>query len=417
VPEPAASKEPFPKTFYVANVIELFERMAFYGMYIGLSYYMEKVAGFSDQAGGDWLGIFRAVASLAPIPAGAVADRISFKRSLILAFSLYAIGYGSLFSVALSKSQTLTIVSLMIIAIAGGFMKPVISGTVVRTSPPGRQTEGFGVFYRMINAGSVVGKILAYGVRAALGVSFVMINSVVGSLASLGLAALQYEEPERGKAEPQPLFELLAGYGRALRVLRFTTFLVIFAGFYFMAEQFYFTLPKYILRTVDEKAPLELIGLVNPAVIAIFQGLVARVTRRFAPIDTMIAGMLFASLSMFAMGLIPGMLGAIVSAAIFACAEMTFSPRFYDYIASFAPKGKAGMFMGLGFVPAAIGALVGGRFSGYMVGRFIPAKGMRLPQLAWWSYAAIGVGCVLLMLVYRFAVRAGRKPPPAEAAA
>ena len=28
-----------------------------------------------------------------------------------------------------------------------------------------RQDEGFAIFYRMVNAGSVVGKILAYGMR------------------------------------------------------------------------------------------------------------------------------------------------------------------------------------------------------------------------------------------------------------
>ena len=28
---------PFPRTFYVANGVELLERLAYYGMYIGLS--------------------------------------------------------------------------------------------------------------------------------------------------------------------------------------------------------------------------------------------------------------------------------------------------------------------------------------------------------------------------------------------
>ena len=44
-----------------------------------------------------------------------------------------------------------------------------------------------------------------------------------------------------------------------------------------MAEQFYMTFPKYVTRHIDEKAPLEIITLINPALIAIFQGVVTRV--------------------------------------------------------------------------------------------------------------------------------------------
>lgn len=405
-----ATKEPFPRTFYVANIIELFERMAFYGMYIGLSLYLSSVVGFGDAASGTVLGTFRLVSSLAPIPAGAIADRIRFRRSLLLAFSLYAVGYGALFATRYvttpgsGAAQALAVGALLLIGVGGGFMKPVITGTVVRTSPEGRQTEGFGIFYRMVNAGSVVGKIAAYAVRALAGLGFVMINSLVGSLASLGLTALAYREPDRSAPGHQPLSELIRGYARALSVVRFTAFLVIFAGFYFMAEQFYFTFPKYIVRTVNKDAPLELIGLVNPALIAIFQGVLGGLTARLRPVTTMILGMSLAAVSMFAMGAVPGMVGALLSAAIFACAEMTFSPRFYDYIASFAPKGKAGMFMGLAFVPAAIGAWLGGSASGFMVATYLPEKGAKEPHVVWWSYAAIGAGCVLLMIAYRAAV-------------
>ena len=43
----------------------------------------------------------------------------------------------------------------------------------------------------------------------------------------------------------------------ALKNLRFTAFLLIFAGYYFMAEQFYMTFPQYVTRHIDKKAPLD----------------------------------------------------------------------------------------------------------------------------------------------------------------
>ncbi len=391
-------REGFPATFYFANAIELFERLAHYGMYVGLSLYLTTVVGFGDLEGGFWLGNFRLVGSLAPIPCGAIADRITFKRSLIVAFCLYALGYLGLFAF---PSRTAAPLSLLCLAVGGGFMKPVISGTVVRTAPEGRQTEGFAIFYRMINAGSVLGKPLAYLTRTLVALRFVMLNSIAASLVALAIAVFGYREPERGRGQAAPLAETVRGYGTALRNLRFSVFLVIFAGFYFMAEQFYMTFPKYVTRVIDPHAKFEFITLINPALIALLQGVVTRLTRRLSPVGSMLAGMLIASLSMLVMGTLPGLAGACVSGAVFALAEMTFSPRYYDHIASFAPKGKAGMYMGLAFVPMAIGAWVGGPLSGFMISRYLPEQGPRAPFTVWASYAAIGVFCAALMLVYR----------------
>ncbi|HSO35405.1 MAG TPA: MFS transporter [Labilithrix sp.] len=407
-----APPEKFPPTFYYANAMELFERLAHYGFYIGLSLYLSNIVKMSDIEVGIVLGNWRLAASLAPIPCGAIADRITFKRSLIIAFSLYATAYSV---ILLLPTRAFVIPALFLAALAGGFMKPVIMGTVVRTSPPGRQTEGFGVFYRMINTGSVVGKTLAYGVRRIVALRFVAGTSVIASLCALALAIFAYQEPKGGEQVGQgpALAETLRGYGTALRNLRFVSFLIVFAGFYFMAEQFYMTFPKYVTRHIDEKAPLELITLVNPALIALFQGRVTKIMKRIDPVWTMAMGVAIGATSMLVMGAIPTIVGALLSGAIFALAEMTFSPRFFDYIASFAPKGKAGMYMGLAFVPAAIGAWVGGQASGFLIAKYLPKEGARDPFAIWSIYATLGVVCALAMVVYGFATRAARRAAPA----
>src|SRR5262245_54165514 len=249
----APEKQKFPPTFYYANAIELFERLAFYGTFVGLSLYLSNVVGYDDKDSGDLLGNFRLVGALAPIVCGAIADRITFKRSLIIAFSLYSAGYAALFAFPV---KSLTPVALYCMAIAGGFMKPVITGTVVRTAPEGRQTDGFAVFYRMINAGSVVGKTLAFTMRKLVSLRYVMVNSVGASVIALLIAIIGYTEPERG-GQKSNLGETLRGFGAALRNVRFAAFLVIFAGFYFMAEQFYATFPKYVTRHIDKDAPYD----------------------------------------------------------------------------------------------------------------------------------------------------------------
>jgi POT family proton-dependent oligopeptide transporter len=402
--EPIPEKRPFPRTFYFANAIELLERLSFYGTYIGLSLYLTNVVHFSDRASGALLGNYRFVGSIAPIVCGAIADRITFKRSLVLAFTLYVFGYAALFAF---PTPGLTVAALMCMAVAGGFMKPVISGTVIRTSPPGRQVEGFGIFYRMINAGSVVGKTLAYAVRVVVALRYVMITSVIASAGALGIALFAYKEPPQGAAaEKSDLLATLKGYAVALRNLKFAAFLLVASGFYLMSEQFYMTFPKYVTRHIDQKAPLEIITLINPALIALFQGRVVSLFQRLRPLAAMTIGMAIGCVSMLAMGAWPTIAGACLSLALFALAEMCFSPRFYDYIASFAPSGKAGLYMGLAFVPFAVGAWIGGQASGIMIERYMPAAGERSPLLIWSSYAGMGLLCAAAMLVYRQIVRA-----------
>jgi dipeptide/tripeptide permease len=398
-------KEAFPKTFYYANTIELFERLAHYGFYIGLAIYLRKIVGMSDIEIGFTLGNFRLVGSLAPIPCGAIADRISFKRSLVLAFVGYAMAYAT---ILLVPRKAFVVSALLLAAVSGGFLKPVIMGTVVRTSPKGREAEGFSVFYRTVNAGSVVGKTLAYVVRRLFQVRFVAATSVVASLIALGISAFLYEEPKGEEASTKPkgpsFRELLSGYGSALKDVRFTVFLLIFSGYYFMIEQFYMTFPQYVTRHIDEKAPLEIITLINPATIALAGGVIAktamRVMSRFAPIWTNIVGVSIGSLSMFVMGAIPTLFGACLSAGIFAIAEMTFTPKFYEQLGALAPKGKEGMYMGLAFVPSAIGAWIGGQVSGPLIKAYLPESGARHPFTIWSIYAAFGLVCAVAMAVF-----------------
>jgi len=395
----AAEKQAFPRTFYYANGIELLERLAHYGVYVGLALYLSNVVKMSDVQVGWVLGNFRFVGSMAPIPCGSIADRIGFKRSLMIAFVGYTTGYSCLL---LFPAKLPVILSLALIAVSGGFLKPVITGTVVRTSPPGREAEGFGIFYRMVNSGSVVGKTLAYLVRSFVALRLVAATSIVASLGALGLAIFAYTEPEdaAAKAKAPSLGVVLRGYGTALRNIRFAAFLVVFAGFYFMAEQFYFTFPQYVTRHIDKKAPLEIITLINPALIAIFQGGVTRVVKRLAPVTAMTLGVCIGACSMLVMGSFQTLVGACLSGAIFAFAEMTFSHRFYTHIASFAPKGKAGMYMGLAFVPFAIGAWIGGQASGYLVAKYLPKEGARDPFAIWSIYAGLGLVCAFAMFVY-----------------
>ena len=86
----------FSKAFWVANTVELFERAAYYGVFIVITLYLSRILGFNDIQAATIAGTFSAFLYFLPTFAGALADKIGFRNSMLLAFSLLTIGYAGL---------------------------------------------------------------------------------------------------------------------------------------------------------------------------------------------------------------------------------------------------------------------------------------------------------------------------------
>ena len=83
----------FSKAFWVSNLVELFERAAYYGVFIVITLYLSRILGFNDIESATIAGVFSAWLYLLPTFAGALADKIGFRNSMLLAFSLLTCGY------------------------------------------------------------------------------------------------------------------------------------------------------------------------------------------------------------------------------------------------------------------------------------------------------------------------------------
>ena len=93
---PSGLLRSFPRVFWVANVMELFERAAYYGLNSVLAIYLtnsvsERGLGFSEQSVGFLQGIIYALTYIIPILGGALADRYGYRRMLVFAFSLLSV--------------------------------------------------------------------------------------------------------------------------------------------------------------------------------------------------------------------------------------------------------------------------------------------------------------------------------------
>ena len=82
-----------PRTFYVVNTMEIFERMAWYGMFTPLALYLTDKRtrgglGLKEENAGTIIGIVTFALYLMPVITGALGDRFGYKKMFLLAYAI-----------------------------------------------------------------------------------------------------------------------------------------------------------------------------------------------------------------------------------------------------------------------------------------------------------------------------------------
>ena len=149
----------FPRAFWISNIMELFERWAWYGFYNAFALYLTLskdtgALGFTQAQKGIIMGTGTMLLYFLPIITGALADRVGFKKMLVLSFTMYIGGY---FMVGYFDTFELVFASYIFLAVAGALFKPVISGMIAKTTDNETASVGFGIFYMMVNIGGFIG--------------------------------------------------------------------------------------------------------------------------------------------------------------------------------------------------------------------------------------------------------------------
>ncbi len=405
----------FHPTFWVANGMELFERLAFYGQQIIMGIYFRNKLGFTETEAGSLSGIFGGLIYLLPILGGTLADRFGFRRAFMVAFSMLAIGYFLIGSVGMSAFASLydgvqlysvLVVFLVFTAIGGSFIKPSVLGTVAVTSKPETKSLGYAIYYWLVNIGAALGPTIAYLVRDSIGMEYVYLVSAGSCLAMVVVNTVLYKEvrsPGVGVSESiatkiRNLFVVLGNF-------RFMTFLLIFSLFWIMFWQEFIIIPYFITDFIDRDAPFELIQSWSGAgAIIALQLVVNRLTKHVPTAQAIVLGFGMSSLCWLVIGIHPSVPAIAAGIVVFAIGEMTQAPRYYEYISELAPPGQQGLYQGYAFLPIAIAWFVGGPLGGWMY--TVYAKESASPSTIWFVLFGIGVAATGLMWVYNSVVAA-----------
>ena len=251
----AKPRSPFPSTFWVANVMELFERAAYYGMNSVLAVYLagsvaEGGLGFGEQSVGFLQSIVYAATYVLPILGGALADRYGYRRMLLVAFSLLAAGY---FAAGHVSTYALVFLSLLVMATGSGLFKPIISGTIARTTDESNSAFGFGIYYWMINLGAFLAP-LVVSVLKGFSWRYVFVASALYTGLMLLPTVFVFRDPPRPQST-KTLQEVLMGAAEVLADARFMLMIVVYSGFWVLYFQNFGSVLWYLRDFVD-RAPV-----------------------------------------------------------------------------------------------------------------------------------------------------------------
>lgn len=401
----------FTKAFWVANFAELLERAAYYGIFIVVTLYLSRILAFSDVEAGLIAGTFSALLYLLPTFTGAYADKIGFKKSLIMAFGFLTIGYAGLgvfptileaaglakydftteFTGLRESNQKYIILPIMALIIVGGsFIKSVITGTVAKETSEKNRAIGFSIFYTIVNIGSFSGKTIVKPLRDAMGnVGLINISYFSAGMTLLALIAIFFFfRPTARQGEGKSIAEIWNALIKVLGNARLVLIIVIITGFWMVQHQLYATMPKYVLRMAGEDAAPSWYANVNPLVVFTTVGLITAMFKKRSALFSMTIGMWIMPVSAFAMAagnmldidginlgfmtMHPVAFMMIVGIAFQGLAESFISPRFLEYFSLQAPKGEEGLYLGFSHLHSFLSSILGFGLSGFLLEKYCP---------------------------------------------
>ena len=388
----------FNQVYWLSNVMEMFERLAYYGLRTVLPIYMllsveQGGPQFDHVQKGSIYAYWALVQSGLPVFTGGYADRYGYKLTVAVAIAVKVIGYLVMaYALELAALGTngasagvpghlavYVAFTAGALLLAGGtaIFKPGIQGIIGHQLTEANGAVGWSVFYQVVNVGGFLGPYLA-GVMRLMDWKYVFISCALIVSFNYVLLFLFAEPEQEAGAEPASrglLGALLVLWHSAIGICepRLMWFLVIFSGFWAMFNQLFDLLPNYIDDWIDGRGvaatlvapfmtlpeawnghlPQEHMINVNAGMCMLFAFLIGYVAGKMRAMSAMIVGILLATGAIGSLGWSMNGWWTLAAIASFSLGELFASPTKMRYFSSIAPPGKKGLY--LGYINATVG--------------------------------------------------------------
>jgi dipeptide/tripeptide permease len=403
-------RSPFPKNFWITIAMEFFERGAYYSVLSILATFLvispsDGGLGFSKEAAGAISGTIQPLLYFLPILAGVLADRYGYRRFLMFAFVFMVIGYGL---TGVSNTYMLVFGSLIIMAIGAGLFKPIITGTIARSTDKSNSSLGFGIFYWTVNLGACIFPLILVPYLKSFSYHYIFYMASGFAVLLLLINLTLYREPPRPQTT-KSVSQVLSEMVLVLKDWKFIMMIVLYSGFWILYFQIYGSVQWYLKFHVDmtpvNQSVNSFLGLFvsNPkwtfdvehitaftaGTIVCFQLMISSLIRKTKPLPTMITGIGLGTLG-FSIWIFSSQAWFfILGLFIFTVGEMVAQPKYLSYVGLIAPADKKALYMGYSFLYGVIGSGVGGFLGAYLYVHFV--DNLNRPPLLWLTLCILGV--------------------------
>lgn len=176
-------------------------------------------------------------------------------------------------------------------------------------------------------------------------------------------------------------------------------------------------LPQYISRSYEGWVGryYEIASNANPILIFITVPIIAALTQKAKVYHMMIAGTAVMALPAFVLGVGPHVWALALYIVGLTVGEAMWQPRFLQYAAEIAPKGRTGVYMGVAQLPWFLTKLlVPWLYSGWIMDRYCPATGPKNTETMWLIFGCIAIASPVLLIVAKGWVGKGMKERAAD---
>lgn len=374
-----------PRPFWMVNIMEMIERLAYYGVRVVIPIYIaqaDEVNGlhFTQSQKGLIFFLWALVQTGVPVFSGGFADRYGYKRTVAWSIGIKVVGY---LLMATQRDFWPFTIGCLVLALGTAVFKPGLQGTLLRTLDKENSSVGWGMFYMLVNIGGFLGPPLAHFLY---GVSWPMVFYGCAVIVSLNwLMLFTFKGVDAGGDQSGGVGKVALITLRNLVQPRLALFILIMSGFWLMFMQLFDMLPNFIVDWVDSRGLVSALHLphmftadsprgtmvtqewminLDSFLIIFFVVWISHLVAKMRRVQSIFWGIALSSAGLMLAGFTMSGALCLLGIAVFAVGEMLASPKMNDYLGVIAPEGQKGLYMGYANMPTAVGWCIGSLLAG-----------------------------------------------------
>jgi dipeptide/tripeptide permease len=380
----------FPRSFWLGCVMEMWERLAYYGTRMVLPIYLcqaDEPGGlhFTQAQKGTIYAIWALVQSGVPMVSGGFADRYGYKKTIAVSATINVVAFSLMANV---RSYPLFFAACLLLGLGTALFKPGLQGTLAQSMSLRNSSVGWGLFYWLVNVGSAIGPPFA-GFMRSHGWPFVFYGCA--AITSLNYAMLfTYPTVESGADKTKNALKVARDTLTNILDVRLLAVIAIFSGFWMMLYQLWDFMPNFYTDWIDSSGLVASNGWIptawrettargtmlkqeialdfNAVMVVLFVVPASYVVRRLPVLRSISIGILIATIGTLVYGTSPSVYSLLFGILLFSLGEMLTGPKKTEYFSLIAPPGKKALYLGYVNIPVAIGQASGAAIVGALYG-------------------------------------------------